>query len=170
VAQDQDREDGRQLSPAFPLRLALLSVLGWLLVGSANAAEPPDNVAQAIADAVQSCKDIDGKPNADAVLSTQDLNGDGGEDWIADYKKFKCDGVPNPLCTAGGCTLQIYFWDGETAWDLVFEDLVQSYKFGKNGGNPMMYVTTSGDPCNKPTNETCSYTYRLDKDAVVPVK
>lgn len=161
------------MTPAFLLSLrllTLLSLLACLGIGSADAAEPPDNVAQAIADAIQSCKDMDGKPNADAVLTVQDLNGDGGEDWIADYKKLKCDGVPNPLCTAGGCTLQIYFWDGETAWDLVYEDLVQSYKFGKSGGKPMMYVTTSGDPCNKPTTEHCNYTYRLDKDAVVPVQ
>jgi hypothetical protein len=155
--------------PSLPRCLALLVLIGFGM-GFARAAEPPDNVAQAITDAMQSCKDEAGKPNADAVLSTKDLNTDGGEDWIADYKKFKCDGVPNPLCTAAGCTLQLYFWDGETAWNLVFEDLVQSYKFGKSGGKPMMYVTTSGDPCNKPTTDHCYYTYRLDKDAVVPVK
>ena len=45
----------------------------------------------------------------------------------------------------------------------VFEDLVKTYKFGEAGGKPMMYVTTSGDACNKPTNETCKYAYRLDK-------
>jgi hypothetical protein len=156
--------------PSLSRCLALLAVLACLGVGQGHAAEPPDNVVQAIADAVQSCKDMEGKPNGDSVLSAQDVNGDGGEDWIADYKKLKCEGVPNPLCANGGCTLQIYFWDGETAWDLVFEDLVQSYKFGKSGGKPMMYVTTSGDACNKPTNETCHYTYRLDKDTVVPVK
>ncbi len=151
-------------------RLSFVTTVLCLGVGAARGAEPPDNVAQAIADASQSCKDEAGKPNADAVLSVQDLNGDGGEDWIADYKKFKCDGAPNPLCTASGCTLQIYFWDGETAWDLVYEDLVQSYKFDKSGGKPMMYVTTAGDPCNKPTADHCTYTYRLDKDAVTPVK
>lgn len=151
-------------------RLSFVTTVLCLGVGAARGAEPPDNVAQAIADASQSCKDEAGKPNADAVLRVQDLNGDGGEDWIADYKKFKCDGAPNPLCTASGCTLQIYFWDGETAWDLVYEDLVQSYKFDKSGGKPMMYVTTAGDPCNKPTADHCTYTYRLDKDAVTPVK
>ena len=158
------------MTPAFPLPLlTLLSVLVCLSSSLAHAAEPPDNVTEAVADAVQACKDMDGKPNADAVLSVQDLNGDGGEDWIADYGKLKCDGALNPLCGNGGCTVQIYFWDGETAWDMVFEDLVKTYKFGKAGGKPMMYVTTSGDACNKPTNETCKYTYRLDKDAVVPV-
>ena len=61
-------------------RLALFFVLVCLGATLGRAAEPPDNVAQAIADAVQSCKDADGKPNAESVLSTQDLNGDGGED------------------------------------------------------------------------------------------
>ena len=73
----------------------------------AEAAEPPDNVAAEIADAVQSCKDLEGKPNADAVLKVEDVNGDGGEDWIADYAKLKCEGGTNPLCSSIGCTLQI---------------------------------------------------------------
>jgi hypothetical protein len=53
---------------------------------------------------------------------------------------------------------------------VLFEDFVQSYKFGKSQGKNMLYVTTSGLPCNKPIDETCQYTYRLDKDAVVPVE
>jgi hypothetical protein len=141
-----------------------------LALAPVHAAEPPDNVAAAIVEAAQACKNLDGTPNTDAVLSVEDLNGDGGEDWLADYAKLKCVGGINPLCGNGGCTLQIYLWDGETAWDVVFEDLVQSYKFGKSGGQRMLYVTTSGLPCNKPVAETCKYTYRLEKDAVVPVK
>jgi len=146
---------------------ALLAVS--VALASARAAEPPDNVAEAISDAERACKDTNGTPNADAALTVDDVNGDGGEDWLIDYAKFKCDGGINPLCGTAGCTLQIYFWDGGAAWDVVFEDLVKSYKFGKSGGNRMLYVTTSGVPCNKLVSETCEYTYRLDKDAVVPV-
>jgi len=161
------------LSPFLPkfLRLATLVALAMsLALTSAHAAEPPDNVAEAITEAERACKDTNGTPNTDAVLKVEDLNGDGGEDWLADYAKLKCEGGINPLCGSAGCTLQIYFWDGETSWDVVFEDLVQSYKFGKSGGKRMFYVTTSGLPCNKPVAETCKYTYRLEKDAVVPVK
>ena len=150
--------------------LVLLAVAACIGARPVSAAEPPDNVAAAVAQAAQACKDMDGQPNTDAVLTVEDLNGDGGEDWIADYGKLKCEGGVNPLCGTGGCSIQIYFWDGATAWELVFEDLVKSYKFGKSGGKRMMYVTTSGDPCNKPSNETCSYTYRLEKDAVVPLE
>jgi hypothetical protein len=141
-----------------------------LALAPVRAAEPPDNVAEAITAAEQACRDMNGKPNADAVLTVDDLNGDGGEDWLADYAKLKCEGGINPLCGSGGCTIQIYLWDGETSWDLLFEDLVQSYKFGKEGGKHMLYVTTSGLPCNKPISETCKWSYRLDKDAIVPVQ
>jgi hypothetical protein len=153
-----------------PLRLAFLTLAASVGASPAAAAEPPDNVAAAVAEAAQACKDANGTPNTDAILSVDDLNGDGGEDWIADYGKLKCVGGINPLCGNGGCTIQIYFWDGGTSWDVVFEDLVKSYKFGKSGGKRMLYVTTSGDPCNKPTAQTCKYTYRLEKDAVVPVQ
>jgi hypothetical protein len=34
----------------------------------------------------------------------------------------------------------------------------------------MLYVTTSGIPCNKPVTENCKYTYRLESDTVVPVE
>ena len=67
-------------------------------IAIAHAAEPPDNVEAEVADAVQSCKDLEGKPNADAVLKVEDVNGDGGEDWIADYSKLKCDGGINQMC------------------------------------------------------------------------
>ena len=158
------------LIPSHLLVTAATVVALILALVPAHAAEPPDNIAEAVAEAARACNDANGTPNTDAVLRVEDLNGDGGEDWIADYSKLKCEGGLNPLCGTAGCTLQIYFWDGETAWDVVFEDLVQSYKFGKSGGKPMLYVTTSGIPCNKPVSDTCKYTYRLEKDAVVPVK
>ena len=57
---------------------------------------------------------MDGQPNTDAVLTVEDLNGDGGEDWIADYSKLKCEGGVNPLCGSGGCSLAAF--DGATSW------------------------------------------------------
>jgi hypothetical protein len=141
-----------------------------LALAAGAGAAPPDNIAEALAEAARACKDMDGTPNTDAVLSNEDVNADGGEDWIADYAKMKCEGGINPLCSTAGCTLQIYFWDGGTSWDVVFEDLVRSYKFGTSGGKRMLYVITSGLPCNKLVEETCKYDYRLEKDTVVPVE
>jgi hypothetical protein len=61
------------------LRLATLVALASLALTSAHAAEPPDNVAEAITEAERACKDTNGTPNTDAVLKVEDLNGDGGE-------------------------------------------------------------------------------------------
>lgn len=95
-------------TPTARRALAALLVFGGIL--SARAAEPPDNVQAEVAEAVQSCKDLEGTPNADAVLSLDDLNGDVGEDWIVDYAKLKCEGGINQMCGANGCTLQIFLW------------------------------------------------------------
>jgi hypothetical protein len=153
------------------LRLAAFAALAIVsILGRANAAVPPDNVQAALAEAAQACTQLTGTPNTEAVLTVDDLNGDGGEDWIVDFRGMKCEGATNPLCGNGGCTLQIYFWDGDVAWDIVFEDIVKSYKFSKSGGKRLLHVTTPGLPCNKPAEQTCTYTYKLEKDAVVPVE
>jgi hypothetical protein len=141
----------------------MLGVLG------AEAAEPPDNVAAEVADAVQSCKDLEGTPNADAVLSVADVNGDGGEDWIADYAKLKCPGGINDMCSVDGCRLQIFLWDGATAWKLAFEETVKSYKFGKAGKSRVLRAVMAGATCDRGSGKNCTLVYRLDPRAVVPL-
>ena len=87
-----------------------------------------------------------------ACSACEDVNGDGGEDWIADYAKLNCEGGINQMCDDDGCTLQIYLWDGATAWNLAFEETVQSYRFGKRDGKPV----AGGDgraACDKPEQQ-----------------
>jgi hypothetical protein len=99
-------------TPTARRTLAALFVFGGIL--SARAAEPPDNVQAEVAEAVQSCKDLEGTP------------------------KLKCEGGINQMCGANGCTLQIFLWDGGTAWNLAFEEPVHSYKFGKSRGKRVL--------------------------------
>src|SRR5262249_41491303 len=95
----QDSDERRELILSSSGRRFLIALTAACLgSSSAGAAEPPYNVAGAVAQAAQACKDMDGQPNTDAVLTVEDLNGDGGEDWIADYSKLKCEGGVNPLC------------------------------------------------------------------------
>jgi hypothetical protein len=149
---------------------AALKALAALLLGiglaAAYAAEAPDNVEAEIAEAVQSCKDLDGTPNADAVLSTKDVNGDGGEDWIADYSKLSCQGGINQMCDDQGCELQIYLWNGSAAWNLAFDEAVKSYKFAKRHGERLLQVVMAGSACNKPASATCHLTYILNEDSI----
>ena len=117
---------------------------------------------------MQSCKDLEGTPNADAVLKVEDVNGDGGEDWIADYSKLKCDGGINQMCEDDGCTLQIFLWNGAAAWNLAFDETVKSYKFVKRGSKRLLQVVMAGSACDKPANVTCRLTYRLYEDDIEP--
>ena len=158
------------IAPRQVFRIAALAAFTLCAaLAAARAAEPPDNITEAITEAERACKDLDGKPNANAVLTVDDLNGDGGEDWIADYSKLQMRGRHQPALRQWRLHLADLSLGRRTQWDLLFEDLVQSYKFGKSGGKPMLYVTTPGTPCNKPVSETCQYEYRLEKDAIVPV-
>jgi len=138
--------------------------------GPVRAEAPPEDIAEILAEAAQVCRTSGGKADTAAILRSDDLNGDGRADWIADFSKLQCDGAPNPACNDSGCTLQLYYWDGEAGWDLVFEDFAKSYKFSSSGETRTMHVTTSGIPCNKAIEETCTYTYRLEKETVVPVQ
>jgi hypothetical protein len=157
------------LSRHFAFGAAFCVCLTQLGATSARAEDPPEEIAETIAEAAEVCRAQGGKPETTAALRGDDLNADGGSDWIADYAKIECKGSNNPACNQNGCMLQLYFWNGD-GWDKVFEDFVKGYKFSSSGDTRTMHVTTAGTPCNKPAEETCSYNYRLEKDAVSPVQ
>jgi hypothetical protein len=158
-------------SPMGRARIAALQLAAaFVFALHAQAAEPPDNVADAVTEAAQTCKDDGGTPNTDAVLSVEDVNGDGGEDWIVDYAKLKCEGAVDPLCDSDGCTLQIFLWDGATAWNLAYEETVRSYKLTKNGGKRVLKVKLAGSACDRPNTQSCTHIYRLEPTAIVPAE
>ena len=148
---------------------ALLAAALLLGLAPASAEPQPEAIAETIDEAAKICRDAGGKPDTAAVLGSDDLNGDGKADWIVDYAKLKCEGSRNPACNPAGCMLQLYYRSDDT-WDLVFEDFVKTYKFSSSGTTRTMHVTTSGIPCNKAMEETCTYTYRFEKDAIAPVQ
>lgn len=147
--------------------VAVMAASAALSPGRAEA--PPDEIAETIAEAAKICRSQGGVPDTAAVLRGDDLNGDDSPDWIADYSKLVCKQAPNPACNPNGCLLQLYYWMGDD-WDKVFEDFVIGYRFSKSGTSRTMHVTTSGIPCNKPAEDRCAYNYRLDKDALTPVR
>jgi hypothetical protein len=160
-----------QSSPRGRVQIAALQLAAaFIFALHAQAAEPPDNVADAVTEAAQTCKDDGGTPNTDATLSVEDVNGDGGEDWIVDYAKLKCEGAVDPFCDSDGCSLQIFLWDGATAWNLAYEEIVQSFKFAKNGGKPVLKVKLAGSACGRPSTQSCARTYRLEPTAIVPAE
>jgi hypothetical protein len=136
---------------------------------SALLAEFPDEMAETVAEAAERCRKEGGTPDVAKVLQSDDLNGDGRPDWVADFSKLICKDGSNPACGANGCLVQLYYWDGDD-WDKVFEDFVKDHKFSTSGQSRLMHVTTYGAPCNRPQTETCSYTYKLEEDAITPVR
>jgi len=154
------------------LTLAVLACHQGLLApqtASALLAEFPDEMAETVAEAADRCRELGGSPETAKILQSEDLNRDGSPDWIADYSKLVCKNASNPACSPNGCLMQLYYRSGDD-WDKVFEDFVKGYKFSTSGPSRLMHVTTYGLPCNRPENETCNYTYRLDKEAVTPVR
>jgi len=156
---------------AFAAAHAFVAALAFsaALPGAAHAEPPSEEIAETIAEAAQVCRDRGGTADTTAVLRGDDLNGDGSNDWIADFSKVKCTGAENPACSPNGCLLKLYFWNGD-GWDVVFEDFVRGFKFSSSGDTRTMHATTYGAPCNKPQAESCTYNYRLEKDAVRPVQ
>ena len=149
------------------MRLELALALG--LVCPAAAAEQPEIVKTAIADARQQCVEADGKPGpADRMVSVTDLDGNGGEDWILDFSKLKCDGAATLYCGTGGCPLHIYLWQGGSEWKLVFEEYVRAWKRIKIAGKPGLELVLHGSACNRAGYRDCRKTYVLEKGALRP--
>lgn len=153
------------------LRLATLVLAAAAMTSTvaAHAEDSPEEMAETVAEAADRCRKMGGTPETAKILRSDDLNRDGRPDWIADYSKLVCKNGGNPACNPNGCLMQLYYWSGDD-WDKVFEDFVKGYKFSTSGPSRLMHVTTYGAPCNRPANETCNYTYRLDKEALTPMR
>ena len=57
------------------------------------------------------------------------------------------------MCDDDGCTLQIYLWNGSTAWNLAFDEPVKSYRFGQLHGHRLLQVVMAGPACDKPSKQ-----------------
>jgi hypothetical protein len=135
-----------------------------LLAGPARPAEPPDVVRKALAEARADCIQFGGKPGrTDAIASVEDLDGDGGEDWILDFSKFECAGIPPPFCGSGGCSLQIFLFQGGGRWQQVFDDVVRGFRRVRVGGRAGLQISFHGSVCNRPGYQPCRKTYVFER-------
>ena len=153
-------------------RLALLVIAGCAVVASSSvrAAMEPDNVAAVVSQAAAECKTMGGRPDTEAMLTVDDLNGDGGEDWIVDFSKLRCDGSANPFCGSGGCSLQIFLWSAGDAWKSVFDDVVQQYRLTRVQGRRGIEITSRGDACGRSNTRTCRKLYIFGRSGLNPAR
>lgn len=140
-----------------------------LLASPGGAADYPDIVSKALADATAQCTGLGGKPGDEsAMASVDDLDGNGGEDWILDYRKQVCKGAVPPFCGSAGCTLQIYLWQRDSRWDLVFDENVQAWNRTTFGGRPGLSVSFHGSKCNRTGSQRCNKTYLFERGKLRP--
>jgi hypothetical protein len=140
-----------------------------MLTTASLAADYPDVVKAAIEDARKQCVEVEGKPGAgDAMVSVADLDGNGREDWVLDFGKLECDGAATLFCGTGGCTLQIYLWQGGSEWKLAFDDNVRAWKRIKVGGKPGLLFHLHGSACNRVGYYDCRQTFVFDKGTLRP--
>jgi hypothetical protein len=156
------------------IRLTLAAVVLMLLpTGTALSAQEPEVVAKEVREAEEQCRADGGRPLKRAnFLRVDDLNGDGGEDWVLDFSKFECAGsVPSqPFCGSGGCSLSIYLWSGGAAWTKAFDETVQTFRFVKQNGRPVLRVEFGGAACGKVNAKSCPKTYVFQGQKLVPVR
>ena len=134
-----------------------------LIPAAIRAADTPPNVDAEIADAAKQCTELGGRPNTEAMLTALDFTGKGGPDWLIDYAKLKCDGIPNPFCGTGGCSLQLYVYDSGTTWKQALDETVRAYSVVKVGGKPALRLTMGGSACGKVNASSCFFLFQNGK-------
>lgn len=156
------------------MRRLLIAVVATAVATFATApawaAMEPEVVAGEVRDAAKTCRDMGGRPDTAAMLEVQDLDGDGGEDWIVDYAKMRCAGIPNPFCGSGGCSLTIYVWAGGGNWTKVFDAVVQSWRFAARGGERALHVSFGGAQCGKSNAESCPRSFVFRGGTLTPLR
>jgi hypothetical protein len=156
------------------IRLMLAAVLMALLpTGAALSAQEPEIVAKEVRGAEEQCRADGGRPRKGAnFLRVDDLNGDGGEDWVVDFSKFECAGTmpSQPFCGSGGCSVSIYLWSGGSTWTKAFDETVQTFRFVKQNGRPVLRVEFGGAACGKVNAKSCPKTYLFQGQKLVPVR
>jgi hypothetical protein len=153
------------------LGCAAVAVIGAAVL-PAVAADMPAEVAHAVEEAQQYCRNEGGTPRQDAGFSrVLDLNGDGREDWILNFSKFHCVGSipPEPYCGSGGCGLMVFVWQEGSAWKQVFDGVVQRFRLFKAKSGFRLDVSVAGNMCGRIDAHSCREVYEFRGSDLVRV-
>ena len=146
------------------MRLKAILIVALSLACSlrpADALDLPDIIKDRLATTQKLCTDHGGKAGAaaDITVTTIDVDGNGHNDFILDYSKLACDGVPDMYCGGGFCTIDVYTWRSNNAWKLLLVASVADWKIVGTGKKRAFILTQSGSFCGKPKKRTCTVTY-----------
>jgi hypothetical protein len=145
------------------MAIALL-VCAWIT--DANAAEYPDLIRRHLEDATKLCSEHGGTMRTpdDRTVRLIDVNDDGHDDYVIDYRYFRCEGGPaNLFCTDNFCSIAFLSWRSDNEWKLFLHASVADWRVRK-GDKPALLLLQR-QFCQRPNDPQCTlvYTFRNGK-------
>ncbi len=147
-----------------------ISVIAALLLCAvtvnATAAEYPDRLRSLLDSAAKLCTEHGGTPRTpdDRAVRLIDVDDDGHEDYVIDYRYFRCEGgKPNTFCADGFCGIDFLNWRSENEWKLFLHASVADWRVRK-GDKPALLLLQR-QFCQRPKEPRCTlvYTFRNGK-------
>jgi hypothetical protein len=130
-----------RFAAALPLSLA---------AAFAGAAEPrlPATVAAWVKAAADTCREVEGKPDATKAVQRADLNGDGIEDFVISVDDIDCEGAAS-IYGDREKAMVVFAGDGKGGATPVFDDSVYGTRIEKEGARAKLWLTVMGAQCGK---------------------
>ena len=132
-------------------------------MANANAAEVHWRVKAKLEDAAKDCAKYGGtlRTPDDRTVRLIDVNDDGHDDYVIDYRYFRCEGKPNVFCSSDGfCMVEFLGWVSDNEWKGFLVADVADWRVRK-GDKPALLLLQR-QFCNRPKEPKCTmvYTFR----------
>ena len=135
-----------------------------LLTPGCGSTDVPQYVKGPVSGFVYNCEEEKQKAPAPAdYLTSGELDGDGLPDFIIDSGKG-CAANRALYCNDEGCTIDTYL---SSLSGLGGTFKARTFRIGKHGEKPALFVTRGGGACGKPAAQECSAIYVFDGEQLV---
>jgi hypothetical protein len=136
------------------------------VITSANAAEHHWRVKAALENAAKLCREHGGTPRTpdDRVVRLIDVNDDDHDDYVIDYRYFRCEGgAPNVFCSSDGfCSIEFLSWRSENEWKGFLVTDAAAWRVRK-GDKPALLLVQNGQYCDRRYRQKCTTVYTFRK-------
>ncbi|MEQ1614130.1 MAG: hypothetical protein ABL904_15395 [Hyphomicrobiaceae bacterium] len=136
-------------------RLSAAALTVITLSSTAGAADLPQWVKGPVSGLVFGCEEAKQKAPKPAAYVTQgDLDGDGKPDYVVEIAKG-CQANRDLYCNDEGCLIDLYV---STNYGQMGSFKVKSFKIGRQGTKPALFIIRAGAACAKEPSGVCSET------------
>ena len=128
----------------------------------------PREVQSAITDGIKVC---DEKAKlGKGFLTRRDINGDGVDDFVLDYRHFRCGKSSDFYCGSAGCLTQVFASLPDGTFTKVLDENTHSVRFEMVRGRYTMSLGLHGSSCGKTGAALCGATWYWDGKTFSPAK